>query len=239
MVGGREPDIDQPTIGCRPVALAGDVSVDLTSEVRWFFDGALPASVLTWFAGPGTGLVADRCDTYRLDRQIDTGVKRRFRTTLELKLRLDRPKPLVIGNLDGRLERWKRWSPADDRVRLDDATVWVDVDKTIIKRRFDGEGREVVLSEANRAMTGEGCDVEIAAISVNSLQAWTFALAAFGEPGRHEAFLACAWAALAADRPRNDEFELDRRHSCGYPEWLARLAAIPAATGRNRLDSTP
>jgi len=219
--------------------MTSDVSVDLTSEVRWFFDGPLPPSVLTWFVGPGSGLVEDRCDTYRLDRQIDTGVKRRFRTTLELKLRLDRPKPLVIGCLDGSLEVWKRWSPADDRVRLDEATVWVDVDKTVIKRRFDGEGREVALSEADRAMTGDGCDVEIAAISVNSLQAWTFALAAFGEPGRHEAFLACAWAALATDRPRNDEFELDRRHSCGYPEWLARLAAIPAATGRNRLDSTP
>lgn len=207
-----------------------DVVVDLTSEVRWFFAGPLPSRILTWFNRSRTGLVEDRCDTYRLDQQVDTGVKRRFRTTLELKLRLGPPEPFSSTDLHGRLETWKRWSPADGRVALDESTVWVDVDKTVIKRRFDGDGHEVPLDEQRRAMVGDGCDVEIAAISVNTLQAWTFALAAFGRPDQHRTLLVNAWKALAADRPDTGELQLDRDRSCGYPEWLARVAALPTRT---------
>jgi hypothetical protein len=67
------------------------ISVLDTTELRWFVPGPLPAHIRSWF----TGVAEERCDTYLLDGSIDVGVKRRFRETLELKVRQ---------SLDGRIE---------------------------------------------------------------------------------------------------------------------------------------
>lgn len=224
-IGDREPTIDRSPTDRRSEIEPNEVVVDLTTELRWFFDGPLPPAVLRWFTASGAGLAEDRCDTYRLDRHVDTGVKRRFRTTLELKRRLGTPEPFATRGVNGNLEVWKRWSPADGRVDIDDSTTWVDVDKTVIKRRFDRRAREMPLSEEGRAMSGDGCDVEIAVISVNGLQAWTFALAAFGQPEHQRALLVSTWDALAMGRSDIKAIGLDSRHSSGYPEWLARVAS--------------
>ena len=89
---------------------SGAATVDLTTEARWFFDGPLPAEVLTWFTNEGTaGVVEDRCDVYRIEEQprVDVGVKYRNGATLELKLRVRPPQPSTIGrDLDGWMESW-------------------------------------------------------------------------------------------------------------------------------------
>lgn len=212
-----------------PEVMPDEVAVDLTTEIRWFFDGPPPVELLAWFTGSGSGLIEDRCDTYRLDGQVDTGVKRRSRATLELKRRLGPPEPFATVGLAGQLEVWKRWSPAAGLVQLTDSTLWADVDKTVIKRRFDATGQEVALSERSRPMTGDGCDAEIATISVNAERAWTFALAAFGNAERHRHLLVSTWNALAVGRPEVLALGLLSHRSCGYPEWLARFSPAPAA----------
>ncbi len=202
-----------------------EVTVDRTSEVRWFFEGRPPAQVLNWFIAGTGGLVEERSDTYRLDGQVDVGVKRRDGSTLELKLRARPPVPFVADHrLVGRLEQWERWSPADGRICPGDQVAWVDVDKKVIKRRFGRDGREVALTDATRAMTGQGCDVEIAAVSTDDRTAWTFAFAAFGESdGRPGDLLRAAWAALVSPAPPPDRLLLSSEHSYGYPEWLSRF----------------
>jgi hypothetical protein len=198
------------------------VVVDLTSELRWFFDGPVPRDVHAWFTHDGaTGLIETRRDTYRLDGQVDIGVKRRYETILELKLRQGTPRPFPHRDLDGQLEVWRRWSPADDMIFLGPNTRWVDVDKTVIKRRFAPDGDEAALTHETRAMSGNGCDAEVAGVTVRGRPAWTFALAAFGPTEDHTSSLTAAWASLMAVRSLPRRLPLPWANSCGYPEWMA------------------
>ena len=206
-----------------PATVPPSVAVDLTTEVRWFFDGRLPEEVRSWFTHDGKlGLPETRRDSYRLDGEVDIGVKRRYETILELKLRQSQPEPYLHRDLDGQVETWQRFSPADGMLHLGPTTVWIDVDKTVIKRRFAPTGSEVALTEATRAMTGNGCDAEVAEVAVNGRSAWTFALAAFGEGADHRASLAAAWDTLADGRSRPRQLPIPWGESCSYPEWMAK-----------------
>lgn len=187
-----------------------------TIELRWFMPGPLPSDVRRWFTG-STGVDEDRCDTYLLDGRVDTGIKRRFRQTLELKVRLSVAERIELADgVAGSLEVWRRWSPAVGLVedRVDGR--WVDVHKSIVKRRFSVDGTEIAFSPNP---TGTGCDVEVAAVSVDKIQGWTFAFAAFGPPVTRREALAAAWQALMTDAP--DAAPLGLGRAMGYPEWLA------------------
>ena len=202
-----------------PPASGPHVAVLDTTELRWFADGPLPDQIESWFTRSGSrGMVEDRCDTYRRDRRLDTGVKHRFRETLELKERQSVEDPLVLEpGLAGPLEAWRRWSPADHLVDADPLAPVTDVCKRIIKRRFSVFGDEIVTGPP----IGAGCDVEVAAITVDGVEAWTFAFAAYGPAAtRRDSVIAC-WQALATGAPPPEVLGQSLNHSCGYPEWLA------------------
>lgn len=205
------------------------VRIDLTSELRWFFRGPLPDDVVAWFTVDGSaGLPEQRVDLYRTSDEFDSGLKRRGGTILELKLRHGSP---AVFELDDRcaglLERWQRWSPAADRVLGTGHVDWTVVDKSIVKRRFDLEGTEFMLTEATRPMIGMGCDAEIVAVTVDGVSAWSFSFAAFGPLEHHQQLLSAAWASLLR-RPRPSSLELDVERSSGYPQWLA--TEVPGET---------
>lgn len=205
--------------------------VDLTTELRWFFEGALPDEVRSWFTHDGaTGFAEARRDSYRLDGQVDVGVKRRSGTILELKRRQGTPARHQHRTLDGQRESWQRWSPADGLIELDGNTTWVDLDKAIFKRRFSPGGQEIPLTKQTRAMTGQGCDAEVATVSVHGRSTWTFALAAFGPADDHRSSLDQAWDLLVRDRPGPARLRLEWVNSWGYPEWTARLCHDDAAS---------
>jgi hypothetical protein len=203
------------------------VTITDTTELRWFAEGQLPASVASWFTHHDTrGFVEQRTDTYRLDGRLDTGVKRRFGEKLELKVRRSIGERLALGlGLAGRLEVWRRWSPAECLVIGARNVPWADVHKTVVKRRFTINGDEIELSADNRAMAGAGCDVEIAAVTVDDIEAWTFALAAFGPvEDRRDACVAAMHTIMGegdAPEPLGPFFGC----STGYPEWLALVAS--------------
>lgn len=204
-----------------------DVSIDLTLELRWFFDGRLPPEVRSWFTSGGVGLTERRCDTYRLDGSDDTGVKRRSQRTLELKRRTLPPEAASIAHdAHGRIETWRRWSPADEVLVPTHNAVWGDIDKTIIKRRFGTDGHEIPLSEQSRAMTGDGCDAEIVALSANGQDSWSFAFAAFGRADTQRRSLEAAWASLGERRTPPAQLQLVTGRSYGYPEWLTQVFAL-------------
>lgn len=208
--------------------LGPEVQVDDTTEVRWFMLGQLPPDVATWFSPEDVEcLIEHRCDTYRIDHRPDLGVKRRSRNKLELKVRTDEPDILDLGaGFVGRLERWKRWSPADGQVPSAPNAGWVDVSKTIIKRRFAPDGSKLPLSLANRAMTEPGCDLEIVAIELGDRQAWSLAFAAFGPVSDsspvsvHSEWIQTAWLAQLRHRPWPLTNPLGLAQSGGYPAWL-------------------
>lgn len=215
------------------VAWAPDptISVDATTELRWFFDGALPAEVFSWFTDGGRrGLTEERSDSYRHDDLVDVGVKRRFGTRLELKIRSGVPEPVVVGGALGQLERWQRWSPADRELDLAADTRWVDVEKTVIKRRFDAVVGEVALCEDTRPMSGEGCDAEIVEVSVCGRRAWGLAFAGFGSSELQRGRVLETWNQLMRSADGVADIDFSRASPYSYPEWLIGAVSRGALT---------
>ena len=213
-------EIDAPCV-------AGAVQVDDTTELRWMAEGPLPTDVEAWFTRGGTtGVVERRCDTYRIDGQCDRGVKLRFRETLELKVLQSVGELVVLADgLAGRLQMWRRWSPAEGVVDFGEEVPWLDVCKIVTKRRFSVEGDEIMPSDIERATSGAGCDVEVAAITVGDLAAWTFAFAAFGPTVNREQSIVLAFRTLVADGSRPKRLAAAFGPSSSYPEWLASAAS--------------
>ncbi len=203
------------------------VSIDETTELRWFFEGKLPTAVLDWFAPDDMiGLSEHRSDSYRIGDHVDVGVKRRFGSKLELKRRQGPPESFVMPNGScGQLERWKRWSPADEHVGIDEDTRWIDVEKAIVKRRFDALGQELPITETTRDAVGQGCDAEIVAVSIEGRSAWSVAFSAFGPHDTHQALLRVAADSLLGDASNGWKDRLTSAMSCGYPEWLISIRA--------------
>ena len=203
-----------------------------TTELRWFADGRLPPGVAAWFTKDGEkGVSEERCDIYRLDRR-DVGVKLRSRRTLELKIRQSVGERLAVGaGLQGRVEAWTKWSPADSLVECNDDLAWVDVHKTVIKRRFCVDGDESISAEEVALLTAGGVDVEVVAVTVEGVEAWTFAFAAFGPTSSRCRAIVSASKALFGDKGVPELGFLSGR-SGGYPNWLVHVAS-PRPTSQN------
>ena len=199
-------------------------SVVDTTELRWFVAGQLPPEVRAWFTG-STGVVEERWDTYFLDGRRHAGTKRRFREVLELKVRQSVGDRIDLDDtLTGRLEVWRKWSPAEGLIDDDADGRWVDVHKSIVKRRFLADGSEVAFAP-EAPTSGAGCDVEVAAVEVDGVEGWTLAFAAYGAPaGRNDA-LRASWRALVAQTPPPAQFVPHAGRAMGYPEWLVRTVA--------------
>lgn len=202
--------------------LTGGVAVVDTTELRWFIEGRLPTDVMSCFTRGGTtAIVEERIDSYRIDGRCDKGVKRRFRTTLELKIRGSTSGQVELdGGLAGRLEVWRKWSPADDLVEDSRGSRWIDVHKKVVKRRFAADGDEIGFADNSFVTSGVGCDVEIVAVAVAGVDAWSFAFAAYGPVTTRQGSIAAAWGALEVSSPLLNGTAASISQSSGYPEWL-------------------
>jgi hypothetical protein len=213
---GPDAQVPEPA---RPRS-ADALSVLDTTELRWFVRGPLPADIRGWFTD-STGVAEERCDTYLLDGRVDIGVKRRFRETLEVKVRQSLDGRIQFGEgLAGSLEVWRKWSPAEGLVDDGSHGQWVDVCKSIVKRRFSIDGTEVAFS-SDTPVAGAGCDIEVAGVAVGGTQWWTFAFAAFGPPATRRDALLASWHGLVAAAPCPEPFGARTGRVMGYPELLA------------------
>jgi hypothetical protein len=197
-----------------------ELSVLDTTELRWFASGPIPPDVKAWFGG-STGVCEQRCDTYLLEGRDDVGVKRRSRELLEVKVRQSLDERTQLGEgLEGQLEVWRKWSPVAGLVDEGLDGQWVDVCKSIVKRRFNIDGIEITFSPSVK-VTGAGCDIEVAEVTVGVVQAWTFAIEAFGPLATRRDTLLASWRGLLAAEQCPKSWGVRNSRAMGYPEWLS------------------
>lgn len=221
--------VDDAMVTLTPVPPVQRIVVVDTTELRWFARGPLPPRVAAWFTNDGrAGVLERRCDVYRLDCPA-IGVKLRARRTLELKVRQSVGDSLTVGGgLTGRVEAWRKWSPADSLVERNDDLLSIDVHKVVIKRRFWAGGHEGASAEDPAHQNAGGVDAEVVAIAVEGMEAWSFALAAFGPPTSRRDAILRASEVLFADGEVSELGLLSCR-SRGYPDWLLDVEAPPTS----------
>jgi hypothetical protein len=204
------------------------VAVLDTSELRWFADGLPPGAVVDWFTcGGKVGTLEERCDTYQLHRLLDIGVKRRSRITLEVKVRREIGDTVTLApGLAAAFEEWRKWSPTvGDPMSPSADTPWIDVEKAVLTRTFMLADHEVVGPAPHVDDSLSGADVEIAAVTVAGVDAWSLAFETFGPKVHRSRVVRTAWAMLIDSSGVPEQLGSYFAFAGGYPEWLARIAA--------------
>lgn len=204
-----------------------------TTEARWFVAGTVPAPFVDWFSFSGRSAIVEvRSDTYWVDGSPDTGLKHRGHGPLELKLRRGRGPELSVGpNASAVTEEWRKIWPADDTPGIPGPTgVWSEVDKAVLTRTYHLRAESGVSPDDERDMTVPGCDIELASILIKDMEAWSFALEAWGSETERWAALQGALSAFRRETPIPNAFLQCLSADMGYPEWLASVIFGGAAT---------
>lgn len=206
----------------------GEVTdMQVTAEIRWFWQDAGPPRLKEWFTGTRFHPVAAgggdfRTDTYLRDPQ---------QAELGIKLRGNQPGVEVKGLVavldgacsdvpfTGSIEMWGKWTSA--RLGLPNAEVLA-VGKRRWVRRFATGGaqvREIALDVAEE-LPAEGCNVEYTEISVEGFPSWvTLGFELFGPFETIVPGLRRAVAEVSRRRPP----ALADAWCASYPVWLQRF----------------
>jgi hypothetical protein len=194
-----------------------------TSELRWFALGLPPRDVVSWFSADGTaGTTERRSDNYQVNGLDDVGVKRRFGWTVEVKVRESVGSTMVLGSgLEAPLEEWRKWVPVNgDPVWPAPDARWVKIHKAILTRTFMLADGEVVGPASQADQKHSGCDVEIAAVTIGGIEAWSLAFEAFGPREDHRAAILSSWRALDSQANAPEGLGIHVGRAAAYPEWL-------------------
>jgi len=206
-----------------------------TSEVRWFYSGAMPAAVTGWFAQALDGDWAERVlvreDVYLLiPGRDDVGLKFR-KDRIQLKLRGERrPFSALAGRVAGMETQWERHSWACGQ------------EETDLSRAFAGQGGEgrrvVVLKKRHRkaydmapaaashaSLRGKKVRspvlIEVTELAFAGFSGWSLGLELVGPESAPQGRLLEAAAALLRDFPC---LPLKRDDSLDYPALIGRQA---------------
>jgi hypothetical protein len=215
-----------------PIALRAAATF-ATTEVRWFADGALPTSLVTWFTSTHISIELRR-DLYRIDGSPDVGLKRRAGGPLEVKLRCESSGSVPLGRTRvGQIEEWRKLIDVDEEaLPVGPDPVWADVDKVVLTRSYVRSPEGVMRPTAQRDLLLPGCDVELASVQVGDVTAWTFALEAWGLETDRPSVLRNTLTVFAAETPLSEELVTHLASDVGYPEWLSTVVAeVRTATG--------
>jgi hypothetical protein len=207
--------------------------MEVSAEIRWFWQGAGPAGLQGWFnlaefhdcAAGGGGM---RTDAYLSEpQQAELGIKlRQHKSGVEIKGLV-----AVIANgcqdrpFLGPIEIWSKWS--SEALSLGGATL-IPVAKRRWLRKFDTAGprvREIALDAQELPLKGGrlpdgGCNVECTEISVKGYPQWvTLGFEAFGTLSTVDTSLRRTAALLSLRKPPS----LSDGWCMSYPTWLQRL----------------
>lgn len=203
-----------------------DVSVLLTREVRWFFPGDIPPSILDWFTADGRrGEHERRVDYYDVALAgIGVGAKYRNAGSVETKLPLSSYDDVDLGGGSrGRIEDWVKVSAPVATPATAAGSHVVAVHKNIVTRRHD-------LRSLSDVAPVVGYDIELVSIRSGGLRAWSICVETFGGAEHRESAFRSGVAELLRDAPAPNDLALTGEWSCGYPTWIARYAASELPT---------
>lgn len=206
---------------------------NLSVELRWFFNGIVPADVQDWFAnqlpGPKPLKEKSRKDLYFIVRdREDLGLKI-SRGSLELKWRqISQPFSLSEPRITGVKETWikEKWRYAKEYADIIDMAFgkpnlkgWrVEVQKTRSLREYKLDDTGNVTDLIKNEIAAHFLKAELTSLTKRDQPWWTFGIEISGEPHYlHEVF-ADAVKKFLHGYPGLD-LQADR--SCGYPQWLA------------------
>lgn len=231
-------------LGLLPFRLDAADAPARSVEMRWFFAGAAPEPIKTWFTGSndlGPGLSEEdserRTDLYLLAAGRDSiGIKLRgsavtttsARGELELKLRKDQSEASFSeARGSGKLELWEKWSWSYTGSGADAVTqafienpLSVRVDKIRYQRKYLVSNDQRIVAVSLKKKLDKGCTVEFVELEVSGTAWWTIALDGIGEvePAK-AAILRCATSIFRhfpMTVPTASQAE-------SYPAWLLSL----------------
>lgn len=205
-----------------------------TTELRWFFDGELPAEVAAWLASdelsPHQPLFRGLEHHYLWTGEDDVSLKLRG-SELERKQRTGR-RAFSHQGAEGWVESWRKESRHKEP--HDDVRPLVTI---VYKKR-----RSLLFTEKNGRIVGiddpagrPPIVVELASLAVPAHRAWTFCIEA--NEG-HEHQLEGVVAHVMASFP-TQAASLEANRSMGYPGWLLDHAREPRLSGREVSDALP
>ncbi|SDK23683.1 hypothetical protein SAMN05421823_102213 [Catalinimonas alkaloidigena] len=199
-----------------------------STEVRWFFAGAVPADVYRWFAHGSPSAPATRTDGYLMMPSAAVGIKRRTagkNALFEVKAQRGGDEPVQLASgVTGVLNHWVKWSQQDaptqqwlDHLPTTDLP-WLNVTKTRQLRQFSVTHKRVTEVDPE-ASQDEGVQLELTALAVGHETAWTLGFEAFGTPLLLPSRLFHVAGHLFGASPFPQH--LATPLSCAYPTWLA------------------
>lgn len=198
----------------------------ITTELRWFYPGSLPATVRDWFwaAWDQPAVLPEaREDRYlRLPCEY-LNLKLRHEHP-ELKLRLKQSGELQISHWVGRVEVWQKWSFQNsvEYLNLVDAeteAVWVGVEKVRSQQQYQTFPAQPPKAISLEQQPEQGCRVELTELKAQDSNWWSLAFEAFGNPS--EQFKQLKAVAKQLNNPLAPT--LDLHHSYAYPKWLLNI----------------
>lgn len=216
--------------------------MQLSAEIRWFWQNSPPSGLEDWFRNPGRGAYPPgggesepREDEYlRDENQCELGIKIRGRNGqgVEVKgLVSAELGDLSVGPFEGTIELWCKWASLPLELKPDST---IRIRKRRLLRKFDTRGsapHEIELAENERPkdptapLPDQGCNVELTRIHIpaNDQIWWTLGFESFGSLDTVEKSLQSVAATLTArQRP-----ELDGGSRASYPVWLkTRILSI-------------
>jgi hypothetical protein len=187
---------------------------ELTAELRWWWRGGVPASVVAYFTAGRSHRIEERTDLYLRTGEAGLSIKQRGggnAAGLEVKslvAQLEQPVP------GGRAELWIKHIAQDGELPR---AATLEVRKQRQQRYFRvADGRASETDEAD----GADCQLELVSVRVGRGSGISLAFEARASLAAPAAHLLAALALLGPPHGREGAL------LASYPAWLARLARI-------------
>jgi hypothetical protein len=202
-----------------------------TVEMRWFYEGEIPASMWAWFRSDmqHTDVQPAREDCYLSLPDCDSlGIKLR-QGRIELKQHCQEYGAVrVHERIAGVPQLWRKWSFLLADSHLMPAGVpgqppgWIPVRKERALRTYRVAGEGTVTALPPGEFPPRGCHLELTELRVQARMWWTFGLEASGEETTlHSDLLLVARKTLAVGDPPS----FAPGDCSSYPRWLQAVAS--------------